>query len=122
MANFPNVSPTTRSYSTGFLPLTKHVSISGYETRIVTGSKIVQQTLQMEFSNLPTATGQLIVDHYVGQNGEADIFKLQLATVVGWEEMQQRLGETDWRYAAPVSTTQNVNGRMTVSVQLVSVV
>jgi len=122
MANFPNIAPTTRSYSTGFFPLTKHMSISGYETRIGTGSKILQPTLQMEFSNLPTATGQQIVDHYVGQNGEADIFKLQIETVAGWVEMQQRLGETDWRYAAPVSTSQSVNGRINVSVQLVSVI
>ena len=122
MANFPNLTPTTRSFSSGFMPVTKHVSLSGYETRIVTGSQIVQQRLEMQFDNLPTATGQQIVDHYIEQDGEAKTFKLQAATSAGWEEMKGKWGQLTWRYAEPVSTTQNVNGRINVSVQLVSVI
>ena len=122
MANFPNLTPTTRSYSSGFMPVTKHVSISGYETRVVTGSQIVQQRLEMTFKNVPTATGQQIVDHYMQQDGEAKTFRLQAATSAGWEEMRDKWGQLVWRYAEPVNTTQTVNGKIDVSVRLVSVI
>ena len=36
--------------------------------------------------------------------------------------MKGKWGQLTWRYAEPVSTTQNVNGRINVSVQLVSVI
>ena len=121
MANFPNLTPTTRSFSSGFMPVTKHVSLNGYETRVVTGSQIVQQRLEMSFENLATAAGQQIVDHYMGQDGEAKTFKLQSATSAGWEEMRDKWGQLTWRYAEPVNTTQEVNGRINVSVRLVSV-
>ena len=122
MANFPNLTPTTRSYSSGFTPITKHMSIGGYETRIVTGSQIVQEQLQMEFQNLQANTAQQIVDHYDAQNGEAKTFKLQSANFAGWEQMIAKWGQLDWRYSGPVRTTQEFNGRINVSVQLVSVI
>lgn len=122
MANFPNLTPTTRSYSSGFMPVTKHVSISGYETRVVTGSQIVQQRLEMTFKNVPTTAGQQIVDHYMQQDGEAKTFRLQAATSAGWEEMRDKWGQLVWRYAEPVNTTQTVNGKIDVSVRLVSVI
>ena len=122
MANFPNLTPTTRSYSSGFMPVTKHLAINGYETRIVTGSQIAQQRLEMAFDNVATSVGQQIVDHYFNQRGEADTFKLQSATSIGWEEMRENWGQLTWRYAEPVKTEQTVNGRISVSVQLVSVI
>jgi len=121
MASFPSITPTTRSYSSGFMPVTKHIAINGYETRIVTGSQIVQQRLQLGYENIPADVGRQIVDHYMGQNGEAQTFQLPSAVSAGWEEMQGKWGQLTWRYAEPVNTTQTVNGRINVSVQLVSV-
>ena len=49
---FPPLTPTTRSYSSGFQPTTKHIAISGYETRVTTGSQITQRRLEMTFENI----------------------------------------------------------------------
>lgn len=103
------------------MPVTKHVSLNGYETRVVTGADVVQQRLEMSFENLAADQAHLITSHYLTQKGEAETFRLQSATSAGWEEMQDRWGQLTWRYAGPVNTAQSVNGRINVSVQLVSV-
>ena len=119
--NFPNYTPTTRSYSTGFQPTTKHIAISGYETRVVTGSQITQKRLQLEFANLTPEQANAIEDHYFNRRGEAYTFSLSSNTLAGGGSMAADLSADTWRYAAPVNTSQSVNGRINVSVQLVSV-
>ena len=119
MTAFPSITPTTRSYSSGFQPTTKHISISGYETRVTTGSTITQRRLEMTFENISDTKARLIEDHYKNRNGEARTFKLSAANLDGVSGTSWKA--YTWRYAAPITITQTTAARMTVSVQLVSV-
>ena len=116
---FPPLTPTTRSYSSGFQPTTKHIAISGYETRVTTGSQITQRRLEMTFENISDSHANSIEAHYREMRGEAKTFKLSAANLSGVAGV--KWGGYTWRYAAPVSITQTTALRMTVSVQLVSV-
>ena len=121
MSVFPPITPTTRSYSTGFQPTTKHIAISGYETRVVTGSQIVQRRLAMTFENLTPDQANSINDHYVNRRGEALSFKISSENRDGGGSLAETLADLDWRYASPVNMSQSVAGRINVSVDLVSV-
>ena len=69
---FPEIKPTSRSYSPGEYPSTTFESLDGTKTHLRYGNKRVNATLQLSFSNIIDSEAAQILDHYEEVNSVWD--------------------------------------------------
>lgn len=69
MAVFPELIPSTRTYSPGAFPHTAHRVYDGSETRVRHSSTVLGARLRLFFPALTTADLLLVITHYNGQRG-----------------------------------------------------
>ena len=69
---FPQIKPTSRSYSAGTYPSTNFESLDGTKTHLRYGNKRVNATLTLGFSNITDADAALILDNYEDVNSDWD--------------------------------------------------
>jgi hypothetical protein len=96
------------------------MSIGGFETRVLHGSRPVGDALSLGFNNLLEADARLIKDHYRTQNGGFYAFYLSNEVLAGGAYNPTPSGQL-WRYASPPSVEWVRPGVATVTVELVAV-
>jgi hypothetical protein len=71
MAQFPAITPNERFYTIGQIPTAEYSGLSGIAYLYRVGTLAVGQTLELPYSNRPTAEIDQITDHFDTQHGEA---------------------------------------------------
>ena len=122
MSQFPALRPSSRSFTFAAPPVSTFASMSGKETRVITGSAAYGSALQIGFQNIQEPAVRSVLDHFAGQRGTALSFTLPSAIWAGWTDNPS---VTDaglkWRYAGQPNITAVSPGIMSLSVSLVSV-
>ena len=133
---FPDVKPSSRSFSPGKYPSTEFESLDGTKTHIRYGNKRANATLTLGFSNISDGTAGLILAHYddvmaeykfvkfTSDNGTAGIvdpnsghfLTKEIAGISGTGETIRGL---KWRYSSPPTVTSTFKGRSNVSCSFV---
>ena len=70
--NFPNIVPSSRSYTPGRYPQTEFVAQNGAKTVIRYGNKKVDAKLSLGFTNITDAQANEILDLYEDVNSDYD--------------------------------------------------
>jgi len=124
---FPQIKPTSRSYSAGTYPSTNFESLDGTKTHLRYGNKRVNATLTLGFSNITDADAALILDNYEDVNSDWDYvtFDRGYATSgVTDTSLLAYLRESGsglkWRYSGPPSVTSSFKGKSNVSCSFVA--
>jgi len=115
MADFPSrvsatsridIKPTNRSFSFGEYPIKSYRSISGAVVKRAFGNRAFNYSLQLEFANVSDAIVSVIFDHYHGQGGPLNGFRIPNTLLSGMdldliERLQQPTGILWFYKAAP---------------------
>ena len=130
-ANFPNIRPTTRSFTMGDYPSTTYRSLSGVTFRRNFGNKQTGYTIDLQFKNIGdsaelrpnSGTAYQIMQHYINVDGTLETFKLQDHVFDGMSESMESLIQAPsaikWRYAEPPKVQSVKAGVSTVTVKLI---
>lgn len=124
MSQFPALRPSNRNYSPGLKPVTHFASMSGKETRIITGDTATNALLVLTFTNLQEAAANELLTHYQQRSGTFLAFTLPAAVWAGWVSYNEIEPDPNqlWRYAAPPEVIAVSPGIMTLTVELVAVI
>jgi hypothetical protein len=94
MADFPSrasatsrieIKPTNRSFSFGEYPIKSYRSISGAVLKRAFGNRAFNYSLQLEFANVSDAIVSVIFDHYHGQGGPLNGFRIPSTVLSGMD-------------------------------------
>ena len=120
---FPALKPSRRSFTPGLVPMTSFRSMSGKETRVITGSVPVSHSCSIGFQNIGEDTAKQILDHWYGRQGTALAFTLPAEVWAGWSDYLSAVtAEQEWRYAEVPQIESVSPGIMTAAVQLVALI
>jgi|TARA_R100000482_G_scaffold108963_3_gene51195 hypothetical protein len=118
---FPALVPSVRTFTSGDVPQSIQVSLSGVNTGFRRGNRRMEQTLSLGYTNLTETQLNLIKDHYIDRQGTFDIFFLSAEVWNGYTTPPIGLVDTyAWRYAGPPTISDGIVGRWAVDVELVS--
>ena len=118
---FPALVPSVRTFTSGDVPQSSQVSLSGVNTGFRRGNRRMEQTLSLGYTNLTETQLNLIKDHYIDRQGTFDIFFLSAEVWNGYTTPPIGLVDTyAWRYAGPPTISDGIVGRWAVDVELVS--
>lgn len=119
---FPALKPSSRSFRPGNVPVTVFRSLSGKETRIVTGSKPSAHAVGIAYQNVTEAAASSILEHWYAMKGTALAFTLPPEIWAGWTEYLAGASAAQyWRYSQSPEIKAVSPSIMGISVQLVSV-
>ena len=106
--DFPEYTPTRRSYRPGRQRTTLFESQDGATTRVEFGGRFVNSELQLEFANVPDATATQILTHYQNCTGDDYVAFANSAGLGGMDKSLRdamEKGQTSetlrYRYAEP---------------------
>ena len=134
--DFPNITPSRRSYTPGTYPTREFQGLNGAVTTLQYGTHLVDSKLEMTFENIPDAKAWEIFEHYEAVNGgrdnetdERDYIVFNPATQpnalagIGYESLRKQIGEQfvdklRYRYASPPTITSVFPNVSTVTVEL----
>ena len=128
---FPNIKPTTRSFTMGDVPSATYKTLSGAVFRRAFGNTITNYTLTLTFVNIGdseellsnSGTTKDILSHYELAQGTFNTFVLQANTFVGMDDAVSGYvkapANIEWRYAKPPEVKSVKINLSTVSVNLV---
>ena len=124
---FPQIKPTSRSYSAGTYPSTNFESLDGTKTHLRYGNKRVNATLTLGFSNITDADAALILDNYKDVNSDWDYvtFDRGYATSGVTDTsllayLKESGSSLKWRYSGPPTVTSTFKGLSNVSCSFVA--
>ena len=124
---FPQIKPTSRSYSAGTYPSTNFESLDGTKTQLRYGNKRVNATLTLGFSNITDADAALILDNYEDVNSDWDYvtFDRGYATSGVTDTsllayLKESGSSLKWRYSGPPTVTSTFKGLSNVSCSFVA--
>ncbi len=140
---FPQIVPTSRSYTPGRYPSTDFESLDGTKTHIRYGNKRVNATLSLGFSNITDAEAASILDNYEEVNSVWDYVEFNFEAFAGALGGVDRIGPSwhnfalskyireennktvrpsglKWRYSGPPSVTSVYPGISNVSCNFVA--
>lgn len=118
---FPALVPSVRTFTSGNVPESSQVSLSGVNTGFRRGNRRMGQTLTLGYTNLTETQLNLIKDHYIAQEGTFDIFFLSSEVWNGYSTPPIASVDTyAWRYAGPPTISDGIVGRWAVDVELVT--
>ena len=124
---FPQIKPTSRSYSAGTYPSTNFESLDGTKTHLRYGNKRVNATLTLGFSNITDADAALILDNYEDVNSDWDYvtFDRGYATSGVTDTslltyLKESGSSLKWRYSGPPTVTSTFRGLSNVSCSFVA--
>ena len=121
---YPTLQPTSREFDPGSYPVKTFRSQSGAESRILYGSKRVDQALALTYANITDSQAEQFVTHFDEVLGGFQTFALPSAVRAGWAANSTTLDAVAgaaWRYDAPPQITSIKPGVSTVQVKLVGV-
>ena len=128
---FPNMRPTTRSFTMGDYPSTTYRSLSGVTFRRNFGNKQTGYTLDLQFKNIGdneelkvnSGTTLQILQHYIDVDGTLETFTVPNRVFAGMDDTIEDLikapSNIKWRYAEPPKVKSVKTGMSTVTVKLV---
>tara|TARA_Y100000385_G_scaffold109555_1_gene113781 strand:- start:4412 stop:4786 length:375 start_codon:yes stop_codon:yes gene_type:complete len=120
MINFPAVSPTRRSFTTGEYPTKRFDSISGAGTTRLYGSKASNATLNLEFLLDDTNTASVLQSWHDSLGG-AKILTLPATLFEGMSGPEGQIPNyLNWRWSETPSVESLVPGRSRIRVTLVA--
>ena len=124
---FPQIKPTSRSYSAGTYPSTNFESLDGTKTHLRYGNKRVNATLTLGFSNITDADAALILDNYENVNSDWDYvtFDRGYATSGVTDTsllayLKESGSSLKWRYSGPPTVTSTFKGLSNVRCSFVA--
>ena len=128
---FPDIKPTTRSFSMGDYPSKTYTSLSGAIFKRAFGNKATGYTMDLTFKNIGdtaelrslSGTVKQILDHYNSVDGTFKKFTLPDRMFAGMNSslkgVVQAPSNISWRYAEPPRVQSVRDSISTVSVRLV---
>ena len=128
---FPDIKPTTRTFTMGDYPSKTYTSLSGVIFKRAFGNRQTGYTLNLTFRNIGdtselrslSGTAKQIIDHYNTVDGTYNKFTLPDLMFAGMdsdlESLIQAPTDISWRYAAPPQVQSVKAGVSTVTVSLV---
>ena len=118
---FPALTPSSRLFSPGGVPVSAQMSIGGVRTAFRRGNRRAAQTLRLGFSNLTETQVNLIKAHFFDRQGTFDIFFLSAEVWSGYTNPPVGLLDNfAWRYSGPIVVNDGVVGRWGVEVALIT--
>tara|TARA_R100001594_G_scaffold97918_2_gene132283 strand:+ start:1730 stop:2134 length:405 start_codon:yes stop_codon:yes gene_type:complete len=123
---FPLLVPTSRSYTPGTYPQQTFEGQNGVKTVLRYGSKRINSTLTLGFSNISDAFAASILENYENVNASWNYVSFTETTVrgIGSTSLQNYMKESGsglkWRYTSPPSVTSTFNGLSNVSCSFVA--
>lgn len=122
MANFPTLTPSSRTFTPGRHPHSEIPTLSGLQTRVRTSNVILEQSLRLSFAGLTETEMLSIRTHYIGQQGRFLSFTIpdDLLSGMGTPASFTPTGYS-WTYVAPPQISDVACGRYDVSVELATV-
>ena len=124
---FPNIKPSSRSYSPGEYPQQQFESLNGVKTTLRYGKNRTNATLSLSFNNITDADAALILNNYEQVNSVYDFvtFSDENATLgINSTSLENFVTENGsglkYRYSAPPSITSVFPGRSNVSCSFVA--
>lgn len=121
---YPTLQPTGRNFDPGSYPVKTFRAQSGAESRILYGSKRVDQVLQLTYDNITDSQAEQFVTHFDEVKGSYLTFTLPSAVRAGWAASNATLDAVSgaaWRYDAPPTINSIKPGISSVQVKLVGV-
>jgi hypothetical protein len=121
---YPTLQPTGRDFDPGSYPVKTFKSQSGAESRILYGSKRVDQQLALTYDNITDSQAEQFVTHFDEVRGSYETFTLPSAVRAGWAASAATIDAVSgaaWRYDAPPTITSIKPGVSSVQVKLVGV-
>lgn len=120
---FPNLVPSSRTFTPGDFPIKKFNAQNGAEVRILYGSRRVNQVFELSYENISDADAQLFLTDYEDQKGTFLRFYLSDKAYEGWspgttDSKLDRGPGTLWRYDAPPAIASVRPGISSVTVKL----
>lgn len=117
---YPTLEPTSRTLTLGQAGQSAFTAASGVETRVLFGSLVIGQQLELTYANITEAEARLFDNHHVSVRGTFGSFPLPSQTFAG---MSTAFGVyvNKWRYAESPTIESVKNGIHTVSVSLIAV-
>ena len=126
-ANFPELTPSSRSFSPGDYLKSAFEAQNGAKTFIRYSNKRVNATLTLGFSNISDADAALILTNYENVNSDWDYvtFDRGYATSGVTDTsllayLKESGSSLKWRYSAPPSVTSSFKGKSNVSCSFVA--
>ena len=128
---FPNIKPTSRSFTMGDYPSKTYRSLSGTIFKRAFGNKQTGYTLNLTFRNIGdtselrtrSGTAKQIIDHYNDVDGTFSSFTLPARIFEGMDndfrDLIRSPSNVKWRYAEPPQVQSVKSGVSTVTVNLV---
>ena len=119
MTTFPAISPSTRTYVPGNVPLDLRQGLSGAATGFKRGARRISQTLSLSFLNITESDMILIKDHYIARKGTFEVF--YIPSNIWGDYTASPVGiEFIWRYSAPPEIEDTSFDRFNVTVELIA--
>ena len=119
---FPAIKPSSRTWVPGSQPVKAFSTLSGYESRVMLGSKPVGTSLQMSFQNLQEVVALSITDHFVKAKGTFETFALPDAVFAGMTDYGKVTPEGQvWRYTSAPRIQWVSPGIANITVSLVAI-
>ena len=133
MANkidFPNIKPSSRSYTPGTYPQTEFVAQNGAKTVLRYGNKKTDAKLSLGFTNITDAQANEILEKYEEVNSVYDYIEFTSASAlagVNFSSLVNNMSETDsngvklrYRFDGPPSVSSVRPGRSNVQCKFVA--
>lgn len=122
MAAFPNLNPSSRTYTPGQYPNTPFKAWSGNEGRVRHSNVMLASQLRVTFVGITEATMLSILSHYNTQRGGFTSFQIPDDLLSGVNTpADYTLTDYLWRYSQPPIVEDYTCGGHTVEVTLESV-
>jgi len=124
--NFPEIAPSSRTFTPGRFPSTDFESLDGTKTHIRYGNKRVNATMTLGFSNLSESEVWDIIENYEKVNSEWNKVQFYHGGLQGYRTNDIRREITGaytgliWRYSAPPTVTSTFDGLSNVSCSFVA--
>ena len=122
MANFPALTPSSRTFTPGTFPHSEIPTLLGLQTRVMTSNVQLNQRLRLSFAALTEDEMLSIRTHYTGQQGRFINFYIPNSLLSGMNTPASFTPTGySWTYAAPPQISDVACGRYDVAVELATV-
>ena len=125
---FPDIKPSSRSYSPGAYPQTDFQAQNGARTVVRFGNRRVDSNLLLSFANITDAQAALILGNYEAVNRDWNnvTFSATTGSAGASSELAAYLAETGgsgllWRYAEPPQVSSVYPGVSSVTCKFVGI-
>ena len=126
--DFPDIKPSSRTYTPGNFPQTEFRAQNGALTILRYGNKRVDSTLSLEFRNILDSEAKKIIDNYINVNSDLDTVTFSSDNAgAGISDdgflnyIKEQGTGLSWRYAGPPQVTSTFKGRSTVVCEFIGV-